>query len=468
VLLGVPGTTAYVQRHGWMPRLMADLSDDCFAPARPLGGAQRAGDPRAEGPRAGELHAGDSHDGPLLRLDEALRLLSERVRPAAAIEQRPLAAALGAVLARDLIAPFDVPPADNAAVDGYALRFADLRAEGETTLPVAGRSAAGHPHGGAVPPGAALRIFTGAPVPEGLDTVVMQEDCRLDGDRVTIRAGRRRGSHYRLAGEDLRRGATALSAGRRLRPVDLGLAASLGATELPVRRPLAVALFSTGDELGEPGGALPPGGRYDANRFALAGLLARQGVRVSDLGILPDRRDAIASALAAAAPAHDLLLTSGGVSVGDEDHVKAAVESLGRLHFWSLAIKPGRPVALGQVGRTAFVGLPGNPAAVVVTFVALVQPLLALLAGAIPTPPLSFAVASGFAHQKKPGRQEWLRVALRPRTGGGWQAERFAREGSGLLSSLSATDGFAILAEEVTAVAPGDSLRFLPYSEVAA
>ncbi|HKY95654.1 MAG TPA: molybdopterin molybdotransferase MoeA, partial [Kiloniellales bacterium] len=252
-----------------------------------------------------------------------------------------------------------------------------------------------------------------------------------------------------------------------LRPVDIGLAASLGATSLMVRRPLRVALFSTGDELAEPSGALPPGGRYDANRFTLAALLRRQGAEVSDLGILPDQREAIATALAAAAGSHDLLLTSGGVSVGEEDHVKAAVESHGRLHFWSLAIKPGRPVALGQVGRTAFVGLPGNPAAAVVTFVALVRPLLALLTGASPSPPLSFTVTSGFAHRKKPGRQEWVRVALIPGDGG-WRAEPFPRAGSGLLSSLAATDGFAILSEDCLSVSPGDALRFLPYSEVAA
>jgi molybdopterin molybdotransferase len=229
-----------------------------------------------------------------------------------------------------------------------------------------------------------------------------------------------------------------------------------------------VALFSTGDELGEPGAALPPGAIYDANRFSLAGLLARQGAAVTDLGILPDRRSAIAEALGEAARSHDLLLTSGGVSVGEEDHVKAAVQDQGRLHLWRLAIKPGKPLALGQVGRAVFVGLPGNPAAVVVTFVALVRPLLALLAGADLKPPLTFLVESGFAHRKKPERQEWLRVSLRPAPACGWVAERFERGGSGILSSLVQTDGFAILEESVTAVARGDLLPFLPYSEVAA
>jgi molybdopterin molybdotransferase len=431
---------------------MAELSDDCFA---------------HQAAASGPSHAKDPQGGPLLRLADALGSLQERVRPVAGIEQRALAESLGAVLAEDLVAPFDVPPTDNAAVDGYAVYFDDLLPGGETTLPVIGRAAAGHPYRGPVARAQALRIFTGATVPPGPDSVVMQEDCRLDGDRVTIAPGARRGANYRRAGEDLKQGEVALAAGRRLRPVDVGLAASLGATALKVRRPLRVALFSTGDELAEPGGTLPPAGRYDANRFALAALLARQGALVSDLGILGDRRDAIAAALGEAARGHDLLLTSGGVSVGEEDHVKAAVESQGRLHFWSLAIKPGRPVALGQVGRTAFVGLPGNPAAAVVTFVALVRPLLALLSGAAATAPFSYAVESGFAHRKKPGRQEWLRVTLEA-AADGWRARRFPREGSGLLSSLVATDGFAILEEETTEVAPGDRLRFLPYSEVAA
>jgi molybdopterin molybdotransferase len=406
--------------------------------------------------------------GPLMRLDEALRLLAERIEAVAEPEQRALTEALGAVLAEDLVATRDVPAADNAAVDGYGVHFDDLASERETLLPLAGRSVAGHPLRVPAERGAAVRIMTGAALPEGIDTVVMQEECRVAEGEVAIPPGVRRGANCRRAGEDLRRGHLALPAGRRLRPVDLGLAASLGLTSLNVRRPLTVALFSTGDELGEPGTALPRGAIYDANRFSLAGLLARQGAAVTDLGILPDRQDAIAAALGEAARSHDLLLTSGGVSVGEEDHVKAAVEEQGRLHLWRLAIKPGRPVALGQVGRAVFVGLPGNPAAVVVTFVALVRPLLALLAGVELKPPLTFAVESAFAHRKKPERQEWLRVSLKPAPAGGWLAERFERGGSGILSSLALTDGFAILEESVTAVAPGDALRFLPYSEVAA
>ncbi len=417
---------------------MAQLTDDCFA-----------------------------FGGPLLPLADALALLAERVRPVAAAERVTLGAALGRVLLEPLVAGFAVPPHDNSAVDGYALRFDDLALGTDTLLPVGGRAAAGHPLGRAIQPGEAIRIFTGAPMPAGADTVMMEEDCRESDGRVLLRPGLKRGANRRKAGEDIAAGAEVLAAGRLLRPVDLGLAASLGCTELTVARPLRVALFSTGDEVVEPGQDLPAGAIYDANRFSVAALLAAQGAQVTDLGILPDEAAAIRDALAAAAATHDLLITSGGVSQGEEDHVKAAVQAAGALHFWRLAIKPGRPVALGQVGRVPFVGLPGNPAAAVVTFVALVRPLLQRLQGATPREPLSFTVTSGFAYRKKADRLEWLRVSLEPGADG-WQAVKFPREGAGILSSLSATQGFALLPEDCLAVAPGDSLRFIPYSEVLA
>jgi molybdopterin molybdotransferase len=418
---------------------MVQLADDCFA-----------------------------FGGPLLPVAEARALLAARVVAVAEAERVALAAASGRVLAEDLVAPLAVPPHDNSAVDGYALRHADLAAAGDTRLPVGGRAAAGHPLGRPLRAGEAIRIFTGAPMPAGADTVMMQEDCRAEGDHVVLRPGLKPGANRRRAGEDIQAGATVLAAGRRLRPVDVGLAASLGLTQLAVRRPLRAALFSTGDEIAEPGRPLPAGALYDANRFSVAALLRAQGVAVTDLGILPDRRAAIATALAGAAAAHDLIVTTGGVSEGEEDHVKAAVTQQGQLHLWRLAIKPGRPVALGQVGRTAFVGLPGNPAAAVVTFVALVRPLLQLLAGERPREPLSFPVEAGFAYRKKADRQEWLRVFLERAADGRWQARKFPREGAGILTSLSETDGFAPLAEAVTEVRPGDRLDFIPYSEVLA
>ncbi|WP_291296604.1 gephyrin-like molybdotransferase Glp [Elioraea sp.] len=415
---------------------MAQLSDDCFA----FGGA-------------------------LMSVDEALALLAERLAPVAGTERVALAAASGRILAADLVAPCDVPPFANSAVDGYALRHADLPAERETTLPVTGRVAAGGSLGRAIVPGEAIRIFTGAPMPEGADTVFMQEDVALGEDgRVRLPPGLKRGANARAAGEDVARGSTILQAGQRLRPQDVGLAASVGLTALDVRSPLRVALFSTGDEIAEPGSALAPGMLYDSNRFTLGALLGALGCHVTDLGILPDRREAVSAALAAAAPGHDLILTSGGVSTGEEDHVKAAVEGAGSLFFWRLAIKPGRPVAMGQVGGTAFVGLPGNPVAVMVTFAHIVRPLVLHLAGARAVSLPRFAVRAAFSYRKKAGRREYVRVSLARGDDGMTEARKFPREGAGILSSLVGSDGLVELPEQVLAIAPGDSVSYLPFS----
>ncbi|WP_144184257.1 molybdopterin molybdotransferase MoeA [Elioraea rosea] len=418
---------------------MAQLSDDCFA----FGGA-------------------------LIRIEEALAILAERLAPIAEAETVGLAAAHGRVLAEDVIAPLDVPGFANSAVDGYAVRHADLSAEGDSVLPVAGRVAAGAER---VPPlgaGEAIRIFTGAPMPQGADTVFMQEDTEaLTDGRVRLPAGLKRGANAREAGEDVARGARILPAGRRLRPQDVGLAASVGLTRLPVRRMLRVAVFSTGDEIAEPGATLAPGQVYDSNRFTLASLLGALGCGVTDLGILPDRREAVAQALAAAAPEHDLLLTSGGVSTGEEDHVKAAVEQAGSLFLWRLAIKPGRPVAMGQVAGTAFVGLPGNPVAVMVTFAHIVRPLVLHLAGAELRPLPRYAVRAAFSYRKKEGRREYVRASLALAPDGMTEARKFPREGAGILSSLVESDGFVELGEEVREVAPGDSVAFLPFSGLA-
>lgn len=419
---------------------MAQLSDDCFA----FGGA-------------------------LLPLAEALAMLAGRVPAVAEVESRPLAACLGRVLREDLLAPIAVPAHDNAAVDGYALRFADLDPERETRLPVGGRAAAGHPLDRRAAPGEAIRIFTGAPMPEGTDTVMMQEDCRREGDWVVIQPGIRPGANRRRAGEDIALGSRVLPAGRRLRPWDLGLAASVGCERLAVSRPLRVALLSTGDELREPGQPRGPGQVYDANRSAVAALLRGEGCQVSDLGIQADRRDGIGKVLADAAGRHDLIVTSGGVSDGEEDHVKAALEEAGgSLHFWRLAIKPGRPVALGRLGAAAFVGLPGNPVACIVTFAALVRPLLQRMSGAATQPPATFPVEAGFAHKKKRDRQEWLRVSLERRAEGPPIAWPFPREGAGILSSVTESDGFLILDEALTEVTPGSTLPFMPFSEILA
>jgi molybdopterin molybdotransferase len=414
---------------------MAQLSNDCF-------------------------QAGDA----LLPLDEALRLINERVAIVAGTEAVALHRADNRILAEDVVAPLDLPPFDNSAVDGYAVRSADLAAAGDSVLPVAGRVTAGQAAGVAVA-GAAIRIFTGAPMPAGLDTVFMQEDVRLDppGNAI-LPAGLSPGANRRLAGEDISRGATALAAGRRLTPPDLALLGALGLEAVAVRTPLRIAIFSTGNEVVGAGQPLGGAALYDANRPMLAALLGRLGCLVSDLGILPDRRDAVAAALGAAARDHDLLITTGGVSTGEEDHVKASVEAQGALAFWRVGIKPGRPVALGTVAGTPFIGLPGNPVAVFVTFAFVARPLIARLQGETYVPPTPLPVRAGFACRKKEGRREYVRVQLARGPDGMPVAHKHAREGAGIITSLTEADGLACLPERMTRLAENDMLDFLPFA----
>lgn len=412
---------------------MAQLSDDCFA-----------------------------FGGTLLSIDAALERIAADVPCVAGTEERSLQESDGRILADDLIAPVDLPPFHNAAVDGYAVRLADLAES--PVLPVVGRLAAGETATDVLPPGAARRIFTGAALPPGADTVFMQEDVAVDADgRVRLPPGLRTGANTRPRGEDIARGARALPRGRRLRPQDLALAAALGVCRLPVYKPIRVALFSTGDELVEPGAPTGPAQRYDSNRVLLAALVGRAGARVRDLGILPDRQDRIADALAGAARDSDMILTSGGVSAGDEDHVKAAVEAVGRLTFWRLAIKPGRPVAMGTVRGVPFVGLPGNPVAAFITFAHVARPLIAALGGALVEAPPTLPVRAEFDYRKKAGRREYVRVRLSPGPDGEPRARKHDVDGAGILTSLTETSGIAELGEAVTRVTPGDSVSYLPY-----
>ena len=412
---------------------MAQLSNDCFA-----------------------------FGGDLMTVEAARALIAERLSPVAEAETLRLVEADGRVLAADIVAPIDLPPLDNSAVDGYAVRFQDLRAQGETTLPVVGRVAAGASLS-AEPGAAAVRIFTGAPMPRGVDTVFMQEDVALEGGSVLLPAGLKPGANRRLAGEDLGRGSRALVAGRRLQPGDIALLAALGLPEISVRRRLRIAVFSTGDEVVTPGESIGPAQLFDANRFMLRALLGRLGCEVTDLGILPDRPEAVARALRGAASGHDLLITSGGVSTGEEDHVKAAVEGAGALAFWRLGIKPGRPVAMGMVQGTPFVGLPGNPVAVFVTFVHIARAMIARLGGESFAPPQAFPVRSTFAYRKKAGRRAYVRARLTRAEDGEHEAEKHPREGAGVITSLTETDGVVELPESVTWVEPGERVGFLPY-----
>jgi molybdopterin molybdotransferase len=402
--------------------------------------------------------------GKLLPIEEVEGLLAARVTAVREVETVGLARAPGRVLAADLVAPVDLPPFDNSAVDGYAVRHADLNADAETRLLVVDRVTAGQIARRPVAPGEAIRIFTGAPMPPEADTVFMQEDCRLNGDTVVVPPGLEVGANRRLAGEDVRAGSVALAQGRRLGPQHIALAAALGVRELAVRRRVRVALFSTGDEIVEPGAERPAPALFDANRHLLAGLLARLGAEISDLGILADDPRQLGAAITAAAANHDLVLTSGGVSTGEADHVRAAVEAVGRLVFWRVAIKPGRPVAMAVINGAAFVGLPGNPVAAFVTFVRVVRPLLLQLAGAIPEPLIALPVRAGFFHRKKAGRREYLRVTLARAADGSFEAKPFPREGAGILSSLTETSGLAELTEDITRVEPGQPIGFLSHA----
>ncbi|PPR62884.1 MAG: Molybdopterin molybdenumtransferase, partial [Alphaproteobacteria bacterium MarineAlpha4_Bin2] len=385
---------------------MAQLSDDCFA------GAER-----------------------LITTSEALDILAERILPIAGEESVPLRETAGRILAENVKSPVDVPPHDNSAVDGYAVYFGDLKREEQTTLVVGGRAAAGHPLGRPARRGEAIRIFTGAPMPHGPDTVLMQEDCLEADGHVTITPGIKRGANRRAAGEDVTAGQIVLNCGTRLRPQEIGLAAAVGRTELSVFQRVTAAVFSTGDEVAEPGRGLPAGKIYDSNRFMTITALERLGCVVEDLGILPDLPEEIEKSICMAAENHNVLVTSGGMSVGEEDHVGKAVSENGELHFWRLAIKPGRPISLGQVRASnctaAFVGLPGNPVAAMVTFLLIGRPLILRLGGAVDIEPVAYRVPADFHHKKKKDRREFVRARLELDDDGIRRARKHGASGAG-------------------------------------
>ena len=416
---------------------MAQLSDDCFA-----------------------------FGGPMMSVDEAVGMIATRVTAVKDVETVALARADGRILARDILAPLPLPPFTNSAVDGYAVSSRDLPQGAEQAFPVTARVQAGDAAAMPVSPGQAMRIFTGAPMPEGADTVFMQEDVRVEDGKVVLPAGLKPGANVRPAGEDIPLGHAALQAGQRLRPQDVALAAAFGLTQLDVVRRIRVAVFSTGNELVSPGEARAAAQLFDSNRFMLMAMLGRLGCEVSDLGIIRDDRASLADGLKQVADTHDLILTTGGVSTGEEDHVKASVESSGTLVLWRMAIKPGRPVAMGIIGGTPLIGLPGNPVASFVTFVHVVRPTILALSGARQKRLVPMPVRAGFTYKKKIARREYVRVTLRKAEDGMLEAVKFPREGAGLLSSLVDTDGLVELGEEVTLVEPGQTVGFLSYASL--
>lgn len=403
----------------------------------------------------------------LMPFDEGLAVLKGRARIVVGMEKVSLRDALGRVLAQDITAPRDVPPHDNSAVDGYAVSFADLDDKSETRLPVTARIAAGHPLGRAAQSGEAVQIFTGAPVPEGMDTVFMQEDIALDGDDVILPPGIKAGANRRKQGEDVVSGDVIIRTGQILRAQEIGLAASVGIGELKVYTRLRCAVFSTGDEVADPTyGEAGEGAIYDANRYAISALLKGLGCEVTDLGILPDSVAEIRGALHDAYPGHDLIITSGGVSLGEEDHITHVVESLGSIDFWRLAIKPGRPMALGKIVDTAFVGLPGNPVAAMVTFMRIARPLILTLCGRTDTDPHLYKIPAAFEMDKKAGRREWLRATLSTDEDGRMSVDKHPSQGSGILTSMVASDGLVELPEDLERVNKGDLVDFLPFAEM--
>ena len=418
------------------------------------------------------------YDPNALPVAQAQAFIARLVPKLQAVESLALRSALGRVLARDIVSPIAVPSHDNSAMDGFALRSLDLVAGGDTLIAVAGTALAGQPFNGTVPPGQGLRIMTGAVMPEGLDTVVPQEfTTQLDDGRIRIPAGTvQAGDNRRQRGEDLALGEPALNAGRLLTPADLGLMASLGQAEVPVFRRLRVAFFSTGDELRSIGQPLEPGCVYDSNRYTLWGMLSRLGFELIDLGVVPDDPAALAAAFTQAAASADAVITSGGVSVGEADHTKQVMRELGEVLFWTIAMRPGRPMAIGRIGarpdadgrvsggrQAILFGLPGNPVAVMVTFYAFVRDALLAMSGAQVQPlPLLRAVSEA-PLRKKPGRTEYQRGIVRQAEDGRWTVRITGAQGSGILRSMSEANGMVVLHHNQGHVAAGDLVDVMPF-----
>ena len=402
------------------------------------------------------LSCADDYDPNSMPVVKAREVIARFLTPVTATERVGVRAALGRVLAEDVVSPLDVPAHDNSAMDGYAVRHADLKADGDVTLKVAGSSFAGAPFQGSLKPGECVRIMTGGVVPGGADTIVMQEHVKAAKEQVTIGKGHKKGQNLRKAGEDLASGQTALKRGLALRPADIGLISSLGIGEVTVYRKLRVAFFSTGDELVSIGSQPREGQIFDSNRYTIHGMLTRMDCEVLDMGVVRDDPKLLEKAFRDAASAADVVITSGGVSVGEADFVKVLLDKLGEVVFWKIAMKPGRPLAYGKIGSAHFFGLPGNPVSVMVTFYQFVRDALLKLSGRDPVPALpSFKVPCTSTLKKAPGRTEFQRGILSQDPAGNWTVRVTGEQGSGILRSMSEANCFIILPTEQGNVAPG-------------
>ena len=398
----------------------------------------------------------DDYDPNSMPVAKARAFIHQFLEPVQGTLQVPIRSALGRVLAADLLSPVDVPAHRNSAMDGWAMRGADLKADGEATLTEIGASFAGKPFADSVGAGQCVRIMTGGVVPQGADTVVMQERARAIGKSITFAAGAKTGQNVREAGEDLRAGSIALRAGRIVRPAELGLIASLGVGEVAVRRPLRVAFFSTGDELKGVGTALGEGEIYDSNRYTIHGMLTRLGCEALDMGVVRDDPKLLERAFREAAASADVVITSGGVSVGEADFVKGMLDELGEVVFWKIAMKPGRPLAYGKIGAAHFFGLPGNPVSVMVTFYQFVRDALLVLMGANPVEPVpTFTAICATRLKKAPGRTEFQRGVLSRGADGSLSVRPTGEQGSGILKSMSDANCFIILGDATGNVEPG-------------
>ncbi len=406
----------------------------------------------------------DARDPGSLSVDEARRRILEQIAPIAFSQRLALREALGRTLAEAVVSPANVPSHTNSAMDGYALAGASLSSRGTTELALAGEALAGHPFRVEAGPDQCVRIMTGAPMPAGTDTVVMQEQAAESGGRVRFAAGQRPGQNVRQAGEDIAAGDAVFESGRTLTPADLGLLASLGIAEVAVRRRPRVAFFSTGDELRSVGQVLGEGEVYDSNRYTLHGMLTRLGVDVLDLGVVRDDPDLLEAALRRAAADADVVITSGGVSVGEADYVRGLLTRIGRVSFWKIAMKPGRPLTFGHVENALFFGLPGNPVAVMVTFYQFARPALVKLMTGREEPPLLFPAECVSRLRKRPGRTEFPRGVLGRGADGGLTVELAGRQGSGVLRSMSLADCFMVLPEEQGDLEPGDRVLVQPFA----